>query len=49
MKRLFNKTFFKFVTGFVGIVVAAMLGVLILGTYETGAGAVPSIDQQIVE
>jgi len=34
MKRLFNKTFFKFAAGFIGIVVVAMFGILVLGTYE---------------
>jgi len=34
MKKLFNKTFFKFTAGFVSIVAVAVFSVFILGAYQ---------------
>lgn len=37
MKKLLNKTFFKFTAGFMGIIAVAVLGVFILGAYQSGS------------
>ena len=34
MKRLFNKSFFKFTAGFAGIIAVAMLSVLVISAYD---------------
>lgn len=46
MNNPFNKTFFKFVAGFAGIIAMAIIGILAAGYYEmeTGSGA-PSAQQ----
>lgn len=36
MKQLFNKTFFKFVFGFAGVVAVAVLAIFLLGAYQMG-------------
>ncbi len=49
MKRLFNKNFFKFAGGFVGIIAVAVFSVLILGAYEMGSETTANSEQLIVE
>ncbi len=49
MKRLFNKTFFKFVGGFVGVVAVALLGVFVLGAYEMGTEPVVDSEKLITD
>ncbi len=34
MKHLLNKTFFKFVAGFLGIISLALVSVFLIGSYE---------------
>lgn len=49
MKRLFNKNFFKFAGGFVGIVSVAIFSILVLGAYEMGTEATVDSEQLIAE
>ncbi len=47
MKRLFNKNFFKFAGGFVGIVLVAIFSILVLGAYDAGVKT-PAVDEQLI-
>jgi len=49
MKRLFNKTFFKFAGGFVGIVAVAMLSIFILGAYQMENNNVTGDEKPVVD
>lgn len=42
----FNKTFFKFVAGFAGIVALAIIGIMAAAYYEMGNGPISSVQQQ---
>ncbi|GMQ95306.1 MAG: hypothetical protein BMS9Abin13_419 [Patescibacteria group bacterium] len=46
MKNLLNKTFFKFATGFLGIIALAVVGVLLVGSYEYGEQNKASIEDE---
>lgn len=49
MKRLFNKTFFKFAGGFVGVVAVAMIGIFVLGSYEMGTNSIDGSEKIITD
>ncbi len=49
MRHLFNKNFFKFAGGFVGIVSVAIFSILVLGAYEAGVDTPVDNEQLIVE
>ncbi len=46
MKRLFNKSFFKFTAGFVGIIAVAMLSVLVISAYEMNSQSNASVENE---
>ncbi len=46
MKRLFNKSFFKFTAGFAGIIAMAMLSVLVISAYEVNGKSSTSIENE---
>jgi hypothetical protein len=48
MKRLFNKNFFKFAGGFVGIVSVAIFSILALGAYSSVANDTSADASQLV-
>ncbi len=49
MKRLFNKNFFKFAGGFVGVVSVAIFSILILGAFDMGTEPVVDSEKLITD